>query len=216
MVWERAKRPSIAVCIPHTGMFYAEFCDRTYVPLKAFVHRLFNKSFFMSSGLPVNIAREGMVENALRIPEITHIYFQDTDLVPETPPDINEAIASLLSCNIPIACGLYRAKQKEGFNYAIWTASSDGKKFTPVQGWKGDRFKADVTGLGSALIQRQVFEKTPRPWFPWDLGTPSEDFSFYLKAKKAGFDCWIIPSVRFSHLGNLKVRTQGTVEVQEV
>lgn len=219
MAWESDKKPTVCICLPHVGSWTAEFTDKCYVTLKAYNHQLFNKTLQLSRGTPLDIAREELVEKALEDKNNTHIFFLDTDMIPEKPKDINECIASLLAVDSPIVSGIYKAKQKSGFPYAAWYESvmDDGKKtFTPIQGWTGNFFSVDVTGLGCSLIKREVFEKIERPWFSWDYNQPSEDFYFFLKAKKYGFPCWIYADVAFSHVGEIKILTDGTFSTMEV
>jgi hypothetical protein len=50
-------------------------------------------------------------------------------------------------------------------------------------------------GCGVMLVKKEVFEKTPRPWF-WFEVLPGdkllgEDVYFCVKAHDAGFDCWV-------------------------
>ena len=132
----------------------------------------------------------------------------------ETPHDPNEALRLLYRCNAPIAACLYRAKQKAGFFNAAWTKVEGG--YTSVDSWTGNWFPVDVTGMHFVLIKREVFEKVPKPWFSWETGPPSEDFYFYEKAKKAGYEVKIFSEVRLSHLGELKVLSDGTVTTRDV
>lgn len=55
--------------------------------------------------------------------------------------------------------------------------------------------KTTAIGCGVMLVKREVFEKTPRPWF-WFETLPGEkllgeDVYFCVKAYDAGFDTWI-------------------------
>ena len=67
--------------------------------------------------------------------------------------------------------------------------------------------KASYSGFGWMLIKRGVFEKMKYPWFSieWHKFTngwvdfSSEDASFCLKAKEAGFDILIHPDVIVGH-----------------
>lgn len=228
MAWENQKKPKVCVCIPHTSNISFEWADRVYCALKTPTIE-FDKTFQLARGIPLDQAREQMVEAALTT-DATHLWFQDTDVIPEPPlTDVNVIISTLLRQNVGIACGVYRAKQapvpaaadpmaKMGFTWAIWMLTPDGEKVTPIglppppTNW----FTVDVTGLGCALVKREVFEKTPRPWFPWVRGGLSEDFGFFKKAKAAGYPCWILSACKFSHVGEIKVLLDGGFRTLEV
>ena len=68
-------------------------------------------------------------------------------------------------------------------------------------------FKADYVGFGWVLIQRGVFESIQYPWFAPKLlkigedleDMCSEDVSFCIDARKAGFDIWVNPAIKVGH-----------------
>lgn len=68
-----------------------------------------------------------------------------------------------------------------------------------------DPFVANTAGFGCALIHRNVFETTEDPWFQFVPGKCSEDFYFFVNAKKKGFTLWADPSLRLGHVGAPKV-----------
>ena len=234
LAWETPKKkPIVCICIPHTSTVTLEWAEKVYLPLKSQDPR-FDKTYQMSRGIPVDLAREQMVEAALKT-DATHIFFQDSDEIYETPPNPNDAIAMLLNLNQPIISGVYRAKQaavpgvqgdaaaQMGFAHALWTqapGSPPGKGYVHITPPPPptNLFTVDVTGLGCTLIKREVFEKVTRPWFPWELGGPSEDFAFYHKAKLTdpSFLCWIFSAVTLSHIGELKVKVDGSFNTLEM
>jgi hypothetical protein len=145
----------------------------------------------------------------------THLFWLDSDHVFENPQNPNEALRLLYMCDAPIAAGLYRSKQKAGFNYAAWVKTDKG--YTPIQSWTGNWVRVDVTGLGCCLVKREVFEKVPKPWFHWEEeDAVSEDFFFFEKARAAGYEARIFSEVRLSHLGDLKVLSDGGVTTRDV
>lgn len=186
------------------------------------------------------MARNVLVTEALKT-DCTHILWVDDDIVLENmadgvpdPKDAtkrlavtnpNIALKTLLDLNLPIVAGLYRAKQREGFNYAAWMKvnqpSARGYGYVPIQNWSGNLFKVDVTGLGFCLVRREVFEKTQieRPgklpiWFQWDSPDEvSEDFAWMERCKEKGFDTTIYADIKLSHLGTLAVQFDGTFRV---
>ena len=91
------------------------------------------------------------------------------------------------------------------------------KGFLPIQSWTGNWLQVDVTGMGCCLIDLKVFKDVPKPWFYWESGDDiSEDFYFLQLAKKYGYTTHVFTDVRLSHLGNLKVRSDGTIVMPEM
>lgn len=217
-----SKKAFVAICIPHQGNFSAEFSDRVYGPLKYVPTPYFDKTVFASRGTPLDVARNGLVKAALSNPAITHIMFWDDDVISESPLDPNELIFQLLQCNAPIASGSYRARQKHGFNFSMWlkNPNPEGKlEFISIQQYTGNWLKADVIGMGVCLIQRQVFEKVPPPWFVWDdmTAVPSEDFFFCLKCAEYGIESRVFMEAKCSHIsGALKVLWSGEITTCDV
>jgi hypothetical protein len=120
-----------------------------------------------------------------------------------------------MRCDAPIVSGLYRARQRQGFNYAAWKKVKEG--YVPIESWTGNFITVDVVGLGMCLCKREVFEKVPYPWFQWIEESPSEDFFFLEKAAKFGFKTFVFTEVRGSHIsGMLKVKSNGTVVTLDV
>lgn len=66
-------------------------------------------------------------------------------------------------------------------------------------------FIANSAGFGCCLIHRSVFERTEDPWFQFIPGKCSEDFYFFVNAKKKGFTLWADPTLKLGHIGSPKV-----------
>jgi hypothetical protein len=68
-------------------------------------------------------------------------------------------------------------------------------------------FKVDYIGFGWVLIKQGVFESISYPWFAPKLikigedleDVCSEDVSFCIDAKNAGYDIWVDPKIRVGH-----------------
>ena len=225
MAWEREPKdakttvkgkPKIAVCICHTGEATMEWSERTFGPLRFIVVPWCTKVHLILRGIPIAASRNKLVEDALKA-GCSHVFFIDSDHVPETPADINEALRQLLLCDVDMVPALYRAKKPEGFPYNIWKRVEGVEgEYTTVRKWTGNWFTVDVAGIGSCLIKREVFEKVPKPWFVWDKPSPSEDFYFFEKAAKHGFKLWVFSEIKFSHIGNLAVQADGKVRTLKV
>jgi len=66
-------------------------------------------------------------------------------------------------------------------------------------------FLVNTAGFGCALIHRNVFESTEYPWFLFLPGKCSEDFYFFVNAKKKGYKLWADPVPHLGHIGEPKV-----------
>lgn len=217
MAWLEARSglpsgaPVVRVCIPHWGSVSFEFVRSMYVPLEM-PQPDFSKYMLLMRGiLNLDTERNELVKQALEDKKTTHVLFVDTDIVPETPTDPNQAIRMLLATNAPIVSGLYRAKQTTGFWHAMWSKIPNvpvEQGYSPIQSWTGNWITVDAIGMGFCLIKREVFEKVPYPWFEWKRKEgPSEDFAFCQKAKEAGYEIKVLTDIRLSHIGTLKVKT---------
>jgi len=207
----------VAILIPHMGEISTEWADKVYGPLKFVPVAEFEKIVFTCRGLPVHVARNILAETALGDEKVTHVFWVDSDIVFEQPQNPNEAILRLLMCDAPIASGIYRARQKQGFNWSAWLRSSNGNGFLPIQSWSGNWLQVDAIGFGCVLIRREVFERIPKPWFIWPEESPSEDFLWCEAAKKHGYDINVFTDVRCGHIsGMLKVMPDGSVTTLDI
>lgn len=140
--------------------------------------------------------------------EYDYIMWIDSDIIFTT-----ENFEKLLSNNVDICGGVY--------------LMDGGKQFSVVKDWDRDKFQRQgtfdfltpddiskspslmevaYTGFGFLLIKRGVFEKIKYPWFGPKYETigqcvdfSSEDVSFCLRAKEAGFKIHIDPTVWVRH-----------------
>lgn len=214
MAWEHLKKPKIAVLLPHQGTLPSEFVEKVWGPLRFQAVAWCDKLPLICRVPSLPLARNVLAQQALD-GGIDYLFWIDSDHVFETPQDPNEALRLLYQCNAPIACGLYRAKQRIGLNYAAWMKAEGG--YIPIQSWTGNWIRVDVTGFGCALIKAEVFRAVKPPWFHWEeANAPSEDFYFWERAAKAGYEVRILTDCKLSHIGVLKVKTDGSVTTLDV
>jgi len=216
MAWERestsipAGIPRVAICVPHTGSATLEWMTTTYGPLRFIPVSWCVKNVFLGRGKPLAVQREMLAQDALNW-GCTHVFFIDSDNVVETPADPNEALRLLLERNEAIVSALYRAKKPEGFTYCMWNEHPTEDLMYVIESYTGNWIQPDLIGMGFCLIKREVFEKVPKPWFKWEDTTPSEDFYFIKKARKAGYVVNVFTEVKSSHIGSLAVDTDGNI-----
>jgi hypothetical protein len=220
---------TIAIAIPYNGSWLPEFIQKTYGPLRYTPLDWCIKNINLSRVPSVSVARDTLVKQALET-NCQYILFVDSDMVVEGfDPNIamqilyNQLNKDSNTKDGKIISALYRAKQSTGFHYAMWIdhegRDQNGvlkKGFLSVQEWTGNFIEVDVVGLGFCLIDMKVFKEIPGPWFVWnEHGEKSEDFYFCKLAKEYGYNTKIFTDVRLSHLGTLKVKSDGTITTQE-
>lgn len=215
-----AGMPVVCMLIPHFGKISMEFAQSTYGPLSFLAHPAFAKTSRVARGiLNLDTERNDLVRMALEDKAVTHLLWLDSDCIIDEPKDPNEAVAKLLACNVPIVSALYRAKKSKGnYPYAMW-AKNPGAEYgyIDIPKWTGNFISVDAIGLGFCLCRREVFEKVPAPWFVWDKPTPSEDFAWCEKVRKAGYEIKVYTDVQFWHEGAFKVRCKdGAVHTLDV
>jgi hypothetical protein len=77
--------------------------------------------------------------------------------------------------------------------------------------------QADGSGAAFLLCHRRVFEAVGEPWFQRDDLKKGEDFYFFEKARRAGFQLWVDRSVIVGHLwGELAIGPEDFVAYQSV
>ena len=135
---------TVAVGIPHLGnlpgFFFDSFIslDKVGQPLSI---RVENK--------PVDIARNRIVETALKYPAVTHLFFMDSDM--RFPP---ESLRRLLERDLPIVSGTYFARGDTPVPHAYKYAHHDANGV----GWYRAMAKEFVKEEGEhvAILERWI------------------------------------------------------------
>ncbi len=163
--------------------------------------------FIGVAGMPYDHARNSVVKMGLEN-GFQWIGFLDSDVIPP-----NDAFLRLLSHNQPIVGGMYcRRSPPHGVPVAIkngnWLTQLPGPGQNPL-------VEVDVMGAGCMIVHRSVFENLPpsrpgKPFFDWRVDSPelfpsgeamSEDFTFCLNARKAGYKILLDTSIQARHIG---------------
>ena len=159
-------------------------------------------------GYPIDVVRNAAVKMA-RERGATHIFFLDSDVV----PDKNDTILQLYRWRLPMACGLYRLKRVDSaqvFPFSVYKWSPERNAFrylTPGDIPPGSRLiPIDGGGLGLCLIDMRVFNVIDEPYFKWELypwnpppGGLSEDLYFFKKVIDHGIQPYADLQVTASH-----------------
>ena len=198
----------IAICVPSAGycpIFFAQslaelmMCVQTLQRARpeasGFETRIFIRQ---SSNIPNN--REALVDQALGW-GCTHVLFIDDDMVFN-----GHILEMLLSRRQPyVACNY--PKRQHPFEFTATRIDKTGPIHT--NNLTIGMEEAWYTGFGAALIEREVFEKIPKPWFlpyfdPQQQQISSEDNPFCQRVRDAGFKVLVDhnASKHLSHFGH--------------
>ena len=158
------------------------------------------------SSREAGVGRSTFAYYALKDPNVTDLYFVDSDVV---PPD--GALQKLLDHDLPIVAGIYPMNVN---GEKAWSFKTEGepKVYGDWRQW-GSKLseglmKATAIGGSTLLVKREVFEKLKRPCFLityrpideqgrcYDLG---EDEYFSKIAIEAGYDIMVDPSIICKH-----------------
>jgi len=153
-----------------------------------------------------------VVKDFLDIPELTHLFMTESDML---LPD--DTLINLIDADKDIISGLYFLRNGDGqpclYKKSIRIPGSDYGQ-TPVRLFPQDRpFKLNgCAGLGCLLVKRKVFETLEYPWFDLKQTGYGSDMYFYHHVGKAGFDVWVDPRVR---CGQIEYKVWGIHDYQQ-
>lgn len=164
------------------------------------------------AGTYVHSNRCKLVEMALNDPDVTHILWLDDDM--RFPQD---AIYKLLLHHVPIVGANYPHRIEPLSPVAIKQMYPPlGLHTTPES--RGLE-SVEVIGFGVCLMERQVFEKVPFPWFEqvYDRTLKTwvgEDSRFCIGAREAGYTVWVDHDIskEVQHMGMRSVTHADSAE----
>lgn len=149
-------------------------------------------------------AENAVVRDFLSIPDATHLFLTEMDMV---LPD--DTLVKLAALDQPVASGLYFLRGGYGqpcLYKKTFTTKENPYPHTPVSIFPTDKpFYLDeqgggCPGVGCVLIRREVFEAIEPPWFDLKENFYGSDMYFFTKVRDKGFQVWIDPTVRCSHM----------------
>jgi GT2 family glycosyltransferase len=199
-----------------TGRFYVAVCTRRkFEPEWVLSYGAVLGSAFMLAGrfedvrwninttMPLERARTESVREALEW-GADYIVFLDDDVVPPS-----SGLVRLHMDAVPIVSGLYKARRPPRLPMMM-------RRKNRAEPWKIDDrtvrwdvefaknyprnqlVQVDAVPLGFCFILREVFEKTPPPWFKF-TELHGEDCYFSWKAAQSGFKLYVDTNVNCYH-----------------
>jgi GT2 family glycosyltransferase len=144
--------------------------------------------------LYIDYNRNIITRDALKLYDPDYLFWMDGDMLLD-----GDTILQLMRHDKDIVSGLYFKKE----SYEPVMYHKKGELYAPVLRWNPSNiFKVDAVGFGCCLIKASVFRNLAPPWFVYDVGkNKGEDIYFCEKAREAGYEIWVDPSVRPRHLG---------------
>lgn len=137
---------------------------------------------------------ENHVAQELLDSDATHLFMTEMDMV--LP---KHALPTLLELDKPVVSGVYFLRGSNGqpcLYKKVLTPPDNPYVHSPVHVFPTTGpFRIDCPGLGCVLIQREVFERVPTPWFDLSAQKYGSDMYFYTKVKQAGIEVWAHPGV---------------------
>jgi hypothetical protein len=146
------------------------------------------------------VGRSTFVHNALKNPNVTHLYFMDYDVVPP-----NGTLRRLVEYDVPIVAGIYPMQTDE----LVWSFKCGSSWFPKHRALLADGLlEVDCVGGSTLLVKREVFEKLKAPCFKieykevtdegrcYDEG---EDEYFSRLVKEAGYKIMVDPTIQCKH-----------------
>jgi hypothetical protein len=212
-------KPYIGIGLPHLDMVSFSWAFHMLVPIMATPLNWCKKDIIHCAGLPVEPARNLIVQEFLKDSNFTHLLFIDSDQI--TIENVNKAITKLFQHteNYQIVSGVTRSKRWVNKQPVWGIYKEQACSIKPIELLPSRPFVCDDVTMGFCLISKYVFEKIPYPWFTWsypdsaNLGRGvGEDITFCRKAREAGFKILVDPSVQLFHEDLLAICPDGTVE----
>jgi len=157
----------------------------------------------ISERMVIDWAREALMEEALKDEsyidgkKFTHFLWLDADHIFD--PDLALHLAMY---DMDAVSALYYARTGAILPVAYVPNENDPEGFRhyPILEIPPVLWEVGAFGFGACLIKREVFEKTPQPWFTVDYRC-GEDFAFCRKARQHGIKFYVDGGYKIGHIG---------------
>ncbi len=135
--------------------------------------------------------------------DYTHLLMLDADH--HFPPDIVERLSRWVvrdPSKLVVSALAFRRSQP--FEPTIYRTDAQSRVYA-FQAWEQGLIPVDLLGTPCILINREVFERVPPPWFEFVYSGGAEkcmgeDIYFARKCKEAGIDLWADTTTIVPHL----------------
>ena len=132
--------------------------------------------------------------------QFTHLLWLDDDHVFEA-----DLACVLARHQLDMVSALYYARIGKTLPVVyVKDETGDEHKHFPIIEAPNCLFECDAVGFGALLMQRDVLDRVPEPWFTIDWKS-GEDIAFCVKAKQHGVKVWCDGQYKLGHVGVPKV-----------
>jgi ubiquinone/menaquinone biosynthesis C-methylase UbiE len=192
-------RPKIGIGLSIGGNVSAEFLKML---LERFVEwlRTYSISILIDPVIPIDLSRNNIVNLAIQN-KCEHIFFIDSDVLIE-----EGHLDRLLSHNKAVVSGVYY--KRAPFYEPLPRRKVAENLYVPIEPEGNEIIEIDGTGMGCLLVNMDVFDKIPYPWFEFKYNNVhgkwsqlSEDLYFCQKLQNIGIKIYCDPTVQCSHIG---------------
>jgi GT2 family glycosyltransferase len=183
----------LAIGLPTDGLVKSETVEGLVMAAQHFDSKVIIET---SSSVLYN--RNKIVEIAKK-EGCTHLLFVDSDM------RFNHLdIDQLLRADKDIISGIYNLRKHPLITIV---RMKEGDEIVIPKELPKELFKCHSTGAGCLLIKMEVFEKLKKPYFAFKTiegqnVVMGEDNYFCDKAREAGYDVWVDPTVMIGHIGS--------------
>lgn len=172
-------------------------------------------------------ARNAMIMETFAEDGVTHIFTLDADIVP--PQD---TILRLLAHDRDIVAGVYPlfVGGKKCWSFSVFRSADIDKKIRTLEDIEKYKvitsqplnpygklpqktFKANAISGSTVLIKKKVFDSLYPLWYKTlmagDFPQPimGHDFFFSNKAREAGFELWVDPTIQCKHYNTVELKS---------
>lgn len=196
----------ILVCVPAMDMVASGFAQ-SLAMLRKGGHEV---SIMFQCGSLVYDSRNKLAKEALKM-GVDYTMWFDSDMIfmPDT-------MLKLLEADKPFVSGMYFRRSHPYTLVAFDEIDCENKK------WTDAKIPTELTtvggvGFGCVLLKTEVLFEVAAKFGCWfdPINGFGEDLSFCWRAKEAGYDVWLDPSVSCGHVGHVVVTEAMSRAIQE-